>query len=308
MNYIDVTLHKIKNAREEHLSNLLSLIQKRIDDSIISRRSRLFFKKYIISNLDIILTGTPQELLDIHEEIASRCYPKVISEIKKVFRYQGWFDRKKSSIYNVYDLARNIDIPTCIYCNRMYTKTVISGKQKITRPSFDHWFTKEKYPLLALSFFNLIPSCSICNSGVKGKLVFALNTHFHPYVKHLQKNMQLDYSFSYDHSDYSSFKFKINTRNAISKESIEAFKLKEIYETHEDEIKDLRKIRDIYSPQYLLALKNTLAKTKISDNEIYQLAFGTYIEESAFDRRPLSRMKRDILKELGILDHLILEK
>lgn len=52
----------------------------------------------------------------------------------------------------------------------MYTKTVFDEEgEKITRPTFDHWFAKDDHPLLALSFYNLIPSCNICNSSVKGK-------------------------------------------------------------------------------------------------------------------------------------------
>ena len=43
------------------------------------------------------------------------------------------------------------------------------------RPQFDHWFPKKKYPLLAISFYNLIPCCTYCNSSVKGDIEFANN-------------------------------------------------------------------------------------------------------------------------------------
>ena len=91
--------------------------------------------------------------------------------------------------------------------------------------------------------------------------------------------------------------------NAISvkgNNTIEAFKIKEIYETHEEEIDDLRRIRDIYSESYLQNLSK-LYKGIISEEEIYRLAFGVYLKETEFDKRPLSKMKRDILIELGII-------
>ncbi|WP_198512299.1 hypothetical protein [Flavobacterium sp. 1] len=44
-----------------------------------------------------------------------------------------------------------------------------------------------------------------------------------------------------------------------------------------------------------------MTELTVSEDEIYRLAFGTYNNEDFFDRQPLSRMKRDILLELGII-------
>ena len=53
-----------------------------------------------------------------------------------------------------------------------------------------------------------------------------------------------------------------------------------------------------------MKLRGLLSKVdqKISNEEIYRLAFGTSFEEKDFQKRPLSRMKRDILDELGMLN------
>ena len=40
---------------------------------------------------------------------------------------------------------------TCTYCNRNYTLNLINSR---ARAELDHWFPKEKYPILSLSFFN----------------------------------------------------------------------------------------------------------------------------------------------------------
>ena len=304
MNYIDTTLPHIIEAKEKHYEGLIDSVLKKIY-SITDLFVTTIFDDYINSYLETIIIGTPTDLLDCHNRVEPYlAIPIVKNAIQDVFKYQGRFDQKKKTMYDAYDLASNLNIPTCIYCNRIYTKTVINPS-KITRPTFDHWFSKIDYPLLALSFFNLIPSCSICNSSVKGNNVFQIDTHFHPYVKHSDDNLKIDFKFSYEHKDYSTFKFKIKHNNDFSKNSIEAFKLKEIYETHEDEIGDLRRLREVYSDKYLEILKkNILGNTTISDKEIYRLAFGTYIDETKFDRRPLSKMKKDILEELGILKHL----
>lgn len=303
MNYIDASSNKIKHAKEKHFEGVIDRVYKKIDH-IQDLYIKGIFDKLINPYLDKIVIGNPIELLQCHNRISPYLRSHIHAEVESVFKYQGWFDRKRKNRYDAYDLADNLDIPTCIYCNRIYTKTVVNPS-KTTRPTFDHWFPKEQFPLLGLSFFNLIPSCSICNSGVKGKNAFDINTHFHPYLKNNNPEDLINFKYSYDHKDYSTFKFKIVNSNDFSKKSTEAFKLREIYETHEDEITDLRRLRDIYSDKYLHILKNNVLKnTMVSDEEIYRLAFGTHLDETMFDRRPLSKMKKDILEELGILKYL----
>ena len=60
-------------------------------------------------------------------------------------------------------------------------------------------------------------------------------------------------------------------------------------------------MKDIYSDKYLEILYNQILNRKVDREEIYRLAFGTYVDEANFDRRPLSKMKKDILTELGII-------
>lgn len=299
MNYIDTTLPHIIEAKEKHYKELKILIVKRIEEKT-SGQIKTLFDDHIIPHLETIIKGTPEELFCFHTNLNAENL-NIEDEVKDIFDY-SYFIRKKKTIYDAYDLAQKLNIPTCPYCNRMYTKTVTKNS-KITRPTFDHWFPKSDFPILALSFHNLIPSCNVCNSSVKGTGLFDLDTHFHPYSTTQRENNRLDFKFSYEHKDYSTFKFKIKNNNNFSKNSTEAFKLKEIYETHEDEIADLRRLRDVYSDRYLKMLKKNILTTS-SNEEIYRLAFGTYLDEAKFDRRPLSKMKKDILEELGILKHL----
>jgi hypothetical protein len=319
MNYIDINQQKILDARDLHYRYLRYVIKKKLNGKSFNEQKPHSSIKTIQStpgihslvksflnnenNLKKVLIGKPDEINTIKEKFTTK---KQIESIKRIFNYDAWIDFSNKStynFYNAYDLAKNLDIPTCVYCNRIYTKTVISnGGKKITRPTFDHWFAKSKFPILSLSFYNLIPSCNVCNSSVKGSDLFDLKTHFHPYYQSKINDEKINFKFSYDHVDYSTFKFKIENKNNFSKNSTDAFKLKDIYETHEDELIDLRKLRDVYSDKYLQMLKNNILKsTPVSDEEIYRLAFGTHIDESKFDRRPLSKMKKDILEELGII-------
>lgn len=302
---IDSTLDRIIQAKGLHHLGLIDEIYSRIADNVTDPMSVKLFDFFIVPFLDKILIGTPSEIIEISKNINFITYNHFVEDIKKVFKYKGWFDQKKEKVYDAYNLASNLDIPVCVYCNRMYTKTVFSDDgAKITRPTFDHYFAKNDHPILALSFYNLIPSCNVCNSSVKGKRELNLNDHFHPYIE-IGGDINKQIVFSYYNKKLKSFGFKMNTpKGSKAEKTVEFFKLKNIYETHEDEIADLYRLRDIYSDKYLEILrKNILAGTKTSDKEIYRLAFGTHMDEAEFDRRPLSKMKKDILNELGILKY-----
>lgn len=311
MNYIDVTSTKIENAKETHYQYIRYIIKKKINGKSFKEAKpfsnitnvhqvtgihstvRNFLNDD--TNLEKVLKGNPLILNSLKDIFK---YKKQKDSLKKIIDYDGWDD---ITFYNPYDLAKNLDIPTCVYCNRMYTKTVqTDSHKKITRPTFDHWFPQSKYPLLALSFFNLVPSCNTCNSSVKGSTPFEIDKHFHPYLKSsvIEK---FDFSFSYNYKDLTSFNFKVDPKNELSKTTLKLFKIEEIYTAHEDEIKDLKRLRDVYSDKYLdILYKDILGKT-VDKDEIYRLAFGTHIDDANFDRRPLSKMKKDILKELGII-------
>lgn len=312
-------------AKQNHHDKLLPIIMQRVGDLVVSEL-KTFLTDWRVS---AILTDTPEYLEEHHfdllgaipghsiadwtdflrikgKQAARRSpiertifnrYTGLVVSVNSIFKYAGGFARKTSS-YSAYDLAESLNIQTCTYCNRIYTKTV-RNPSKITRPEFDHWFPKETYPLLALSFYNLIPSCHVCNSSVKGNTRMNLDDYVHPYV-----DGNLDYKFSYRIDKYNKYKFQI-TRSVGSKEdaTIKAFKIEEIYATHQDEIADLVRLRKLYSTKYLLQLRKLLSKSDqaISIEELYRLAFGTHINEVDFHKRPLSKMKKDILKELNII-------
>lgn len=318
MQKIDINLPKIIEAKETHYRFLRYIIKKKINGKSFSETPPVanMNKIYQVTgikssiskflndedNLRKVLIGTPDELDLIKLKFTTIGLKK---SIKKLLNYESWIKTTNDSTYrhfNAYHLAEKLDIPTCVYCNRIYTKTVISSSgKKISRPTFDHWFPKDQFPLLALSFYNLIPSCSVCNSGVKGSLPLSILTHFHPYFEN--PNESFKYTFSYDHKDYDKFTFKIITEknDKFSQNSIASFQLKEIYKAHEDEIEDLRKIKDSYSESYLDMLESNILGISLDREEIYRLAFGVHFQEAMYNRRPLSKMKKDILIELGII-------
>lgn len=83
--------------------------------------------------------------------------------IYHVFVTNGYGEMKgKSRFY----YALGIDV--CPYCNRNRIRPFTRNKATHVTGELDHFYCKEKYPYLALTRENLVPSCSVCN-GTSGK-------------------------------------------------------------------------------------------------------------------------------------------
>ena len=99
---------------------------------------------------------------------------------KKMVSLYGNFMEYKEGLHG-YWLVKKLDIKTCPYCNRNYTFVLNRGLK--ARPEYDHFYPKADYPFLALSFYNLIPSCPSCNHLKKGKQI-----DLNPYLIDSQNN------------------------------------------------------------------------------------------------------------------------
>lgn len=207
-----------------------------------------------------------------------------------------------------YKLVKNLEIKTCPYCNRSYISFVKNDDKK-TRPQLDHFYPKAIYPFLACSFYNLIPSCSACNhmksdddsykDEKDGKLV-------HPYnVK------DSDFTFSYTFNnldilksiDEKNIKFEDEEKIKITldrkyEKNNEYFQLETIYQNHKDIVIELI-LKEINYPRSYI---NELIKNSFgTEEEIYRFIFSNYLKIDDLHKRPLSKLTRDIVEELGIL-------
>ncbi|WP_432671156.1 hypothetical protein [Flavobacterium sp. SM2513] len=256
------------------------------------------YKEYCLIKNKNEANRLPQEIL-----IYNRYYPH-IEELKKVFNYNDFITRHKITSYK---LAEILNQNTCVYCNRLYTSTVVvkdevtnrvNDSTRIMRPTYDHWYSKSKYPVLSLSFYNLIPSCSVCNTSVKGDTEFSMIKHIHPYKK---ENNQ-DFKFNYIYKDVHKNNVVIDFPNQSKiGRTLKDLKIKDIYNGHSEyELKDLLELRYKYSENYLDTLFNKTFDIHIGKKELYRLIFGIEPKEVNFHKRPFSKFKKDILEKLGI--------
>ncbi|SEM42085.1 HNH endonuclease [Chryseobacterium taichungense] len=293
LQYYDEIKHKIKNF------DALGLAEEDIKKLIISKPAQLikinndFMTNYIQGyNFDELISYT--KLKEANKPTDTKYHLKILG-LKNVFNY-------KTIIGNKYYLAEILDQHTCIYCNRNYVKTVGNSDNKILRAEYDHFFNKNKYPLLALSFYNLIPICSTCNKK-KGDTDFDLDNYLHPY---LMSDEDKKFNFSYRKKSFIDNNVKLcisTTDSAVEKKIKKTFKdlcLNEIYNSNSDkELRDLLDLRYKYSQNYLeILLNNTFKNLPITKEEVYRMVFGIETKEEDYHKRPFSKFKKDIIDEL----------
>lgn len=334
MFYLDINSPRIQHALNEHYIHCRYVIKRRLLGNAFTETAPKFQKadvrKITVSkalfsffddeyNLRTVLTGTPQQL----DKIKS-LFSREKASLEKLLNYdyfngKGKYDKKNTNNeyierYNSYHLTNNLGFKTCVYCNRNYTDTITSGvriskfKNKkiptrllISRPTLDHWFPKFEYPILAISFFNLIPTCSTCNSSVKGKSSLNLVNHFHPYFKNPNVDKQLKYQFNFNLDDPNKANLIIDTKNDFTKSSIREYSIDKLYSNHNDELQSLMKLKKHFGRSYLNNLSTILEDTDITANDMQRIIFG-YSTDNPEDilKRPLSKFRSDILKKLGI--------
>ncbi len=270
-----------------------------------------------------ILTAEPNELQNIKNHIEDN-YQVVLDSIYStdangnsttiredllnVFYYK-YYDK-----WQAYKLANKIGVKVCPYCNRNYTFIVGSDLKKGTRFQYDHFFDKASYPYLALSFYNLVPSCNTCNSDLKGSNKFTLTDNFHPYIQGFSSDLL--FSIKAKNVDFINgnpsayrIKFKLNKKSTWDKARIKAafrninvFRLTELYNMHKDYVNEILQKSHVYDSGYMEDLFKNYPDLFGSIDDVKRMVLGNYTNESDFSKRPLSKLTSDISKELKIID------
>ena len=233
-------------------------------------------------------------------------YDVVLKKLVDVFDYKGQLSQCQDRAYYLTAIK---GVNVCTYCNRQYVFTINKPKHKglehIVRPELDHWFNKELYPLLSLSFYNLIPSCHTCNSSVKRNAVFSLATHVNPYLQQ-DPNPAIRFRPTLVSGRPAKYSVVID-RLPSSRENnmVKAFALDEIYAVQGSlEVNDLMRFNSSYSTGYLQILFSQILNNfcpTMTKAEVYRMLFGTELEPDRFCERPLSKLKYDVLKYLQVI-------
>jgi len=229
-------------------------------------------------------------------------------EVYKLFKtYYGYFNMYKDPkffieennekiFYNAYKLVKDLNISTCPYCNRnsIYNLEKSNGRTS----EIDHFHPKEKFPYFAISFYNLIPSCKVCN-----KLKMEEEISVNPYEEDFKETaFKLDVTNSKFYHSIDGFNLEFHSDDKEIQKQIDIFKLDDLYQNHKDIVLELIQKNAIYNESYLDELltqyEGTLFKNK---EDLQRLISGGYVSDDEIGKRPLSKLIKDISQELGLV-------
>ena len=238
------------------------------------------------------------EKLNISEEYL----PNQLFCYKKLYDEEGKWSRHK--------LLSLMGIEVCPYCQRNY----ISSYGKKTTADLDHFYPKSLYPFLALSLYNFIPSCQVCNSRFKGYKdkgisVYSYKESFDELGVKFKTSKEAIYEILEEKD--SDFSVKIDYENLEDEEnkkkvenSIENLGLERVYKkSHNQYIQDLLYTIEKYPENYLEAcvemFENDNDKKKQLEEYFKDIVKEPY-RKRIENREPLAKLTKDILEEFNI--------
>lgn len=311
-----IKLHKNITKAENHFVIVERLIQKRINSLLakgfVGRKTKINLTPDTITYLTDLLNGknlrnlilaSPENLQDLIRGV-SIAFPNFFtptSDENKILRNVFISHGYEHKDFDKFEFIKGINIDTCPYCNRSYIYYL--SKVGIIKPQLDHFYPTNIYPFLALTYYNLIPSCQTCNGfGAKEGNDPLLVDLINPY---LIDNHNFKFTYKINHINFlnpllDKNSVEVKLRHQLTGHT-NVFKLDQLYQQHSDHVLELIiKSKVAYSSKYRTYL-HSYKGLKFNDAEIDRMILGNYSKEDEIQKRPLAKMYQDIGIELGLI-------
>lgn len=202
-----------------------------------------------------------------------------------------------------HELLTAMHIPVCPYCNRQYITHYEEDRKNRITADLDHFYCKSKYPYLALSVYNFVPSCQICNSRFKLARDFYGAPHLYPYEQNPASRMTFELADAQllidDNAWNNATSPVLNIRfiGEAATNSNKTFHLDEIYQVHKDYIHEIVQKSKIYTDKRVESLLSDFPDLFQTEQDVRAVVYGQYLDEKDAYKRPLAKLTQDILNE-----------
>jgi 5-methylcytosine-specific restriction endonuclease McrA len=271
-------------------------VKNSVKDKPLFKKFENQFKKISkqIKNKHFIL-ASPDDIARMKERSSSTNPSKEFATFMAHLYNQFFQSKTPDGEILGYWLIKRLGLRTCPYCNREYTFCVSKGKTK-TRPQFDHFYPKKKYPCFALCFYNLVPSCPICNKA-KGENEISYNPYkegfpYNQRFKLTTNNMDLAYITP-------DSEVHVQIENSDNNKNVRQLLLNELYDQHADIAKEILFKARAYNDSFYDSVIKSFQGAGCSKGYIDNLIWGTYLDEANEGRKPFSKLTKDILDQIG---------
>ena len=305
------------DINKEYMASLLKSTFSTPSENILERYTRYKKKNFLFRfvfwkiNFKQIILADEKEMKNLIDTINPRINSLVqihktviITKLHNLFNYATKY---QSSVITPF-FTNNFNFRTCFYCNKDFINNFQEDTDKLVSTfQLDHFYDKGTYPYLALSFYNLIPSCPTCNSKkVKGSAnCFENKTCIAPNNDNFDFHQKVKFKLFFDTScKHLHIKSKDDIDIPLKEQFteqydkyIEIFKLNERYKAHKDIVYEMIAKAELYPESRLKELQNL---TGIPFQQIKKDIFNL-VDDEDLSKKPFSKLIKDISEELQLL-------
>lgn len=196
------------------------------------------------------------------------------------------------------EIQQQMGLKTCVYCNMILT---ISNDEQVFY-QMDHYLPQSKYPFLGTCFYNLQPSCGICN-GHKG----TKDSDFGLYVNVEQHKVLSPFRFvpkvscgmgPYPICSGILFKGRGKRVTKESKAHEKLFHIDTMYAGCTNEVSKLYENAYKTNDSLVQAMAASFGFVNTKANAIAYLSNQLSLDEADIHKEPLTKLRQDTIKQM----------
>lgn len=230
--YKDLDLNLMQGQGEfDFITNNVTLMLKELCDN-----KELYVTNEYVNQLSSDISRSKKKNLLKRIENAKRGRSLATDKLKKLYprwinEFASCFNYELISEHFGFEIVQTLDLSICPYCG-VENIQLYEGADISVRAELDHFYPKTRFPFLALSLYNLIPSGPICNQ--KHKKNNPMLGYMHPIVDGLDNDDVFSFVY-FPGNVLSTLEIKIQQQYVEYKnKNIDFFKLNSLYDKNED--------------------------------------------------------------------------
>lgn len=224
-------------------------------------------------------------------------YIKSLYDLSKEISVAGKSEKINTFIVRNFINSGGKGLLVCPYCNRNY----VNSRGKALGSEIDHFYSKNQYPMFAISLYNFIPSCSTCNR-IKGIKELKINPFLRDDTNRIKFDITIDvdgYKIDFIH-DLNGAEGKNNIEE-LKKDVIDILRLDEAYKIHDIEIKEMVKREQKFGSEYRSFLKKIFPEEGSElEKKIDVLIYGdvVFTPDEELVNKSLGKFKKDVYEKI----------
>lgn len=286
---------KEKKVEDKKIEEITGKIEKKLSE--YKHKKIVYLKKWGNGIIKTFCLANKEKLDLIVENFQSfkknKEFESVMLKEYNKFR-RGW------SKWGAVQLTEDLGLKVCPYCNRNYLIQYKNEKSDVNiTAQIDHFYDKSTYPVLALSIYNLIPSCPTCNhlKGTKDGILYPYEEEFNDKgVKFEVDDVKIAFNIKPEEEKFNIIFINKEKCEKVKKAVDEVFYLEEMYKAHKSDVVDIFYKSRIFNKKHIKNLEEMLGEGSEKDiNDIIESYEGN---PKDYHKKPLAKLNYDIRNQI----------